>query len=135
MGGGPLRMPWQQMATTRRVISSGTFFAAVTLACLPAGALGQGPVLDTPDKLWRDFRPDAPDLDTQQIRSWHEDQADFETLRFTAEREAEGRVRVFAIRGAQPAVPACPGFCTFTAADRRHRAIGSGFGPVAVTCA
>jgi dienelactone hydrolase len=97
------------MATTRRVISSWTFFAAATLACLPAGALGQGPVLDTPDKLWRDFRPDAPDLDTQQIRSWHEDQADFETLRFTAEHEAGGRVRVFAIRGAPTRGARLPG--------------------------
>jgi dienelactone hydrolase len=60
----------------------------------------QAPVIDTPEKLWRDFRPDVPDLEIETIRSWHEDQSDFETLRFTAERESGGRVRVFAIRGA-----------------------------------
>ncbi len=58
------------------------------------------PVLDTPEKLWRDVRVDSPELEIQTLRSWQENGANFETLRFTAEREPEGRVRVFAIRGA-----------------------------------
>ena len=85
---------------SERLIVSWVLFSATAVTCLPAGALGQGLVLDTPDKVWRDFRPDAPDLEIEKIRSWHEDQADFETLRFTAERESGGRVSVFAIRGA-----------------------------------
>jgi cephalosporin-C deacetylase-like acetyl esterase len=79
------------------------FFAALFGSLQFAGqahVLGQASVLDTPDKLWRDFSPERPDLEIETIKSWHEGQADFETLRFTAEREPEGRVRVFAIRGA-----------------------------------
>jgi dienelactone hydrolase len=65
--------------------------------------------MDTPEKVWRDFRPDAPDLEIETIRRWHEDQADLETLRFTAERDSSGRVRVFAIRGAPTRGTRLPG--------------------------
>src|SRR5580700_629900 len=97
------------MASERRLTILWTFLAGTAVTCLPAGAFGQGPVLDTPDKVWRDFRPDAPDLEIEKIRSWHENQADFETLRFTAERESGGRVRVFAIRGAPTTGARLPG--------------------------
>ncbi len=77
------------------------------IICFAAGllreserAFAQAPILDTPEKLWRDFRVDSPELEIKTIRSWQENGSDFETLRFTAEREPEGRVRVFAIRGA-----------------------------------
>lgn len=83
--------------------------AATALAWHPSGAIGQALVIDTPDKVWRDFRPEAPELEIETIRSWHEDQADFETLRFTAERESSGRVRVFAIRGAPKGGTRLPG--------------------------
>jgi dienelactone hydrolase len=89
-----------------------TIFAAVLAALgaagLPARAVGQAAVFDTPEKLWRDFRPDA-DLEVESIRRWHENQADFETFRFTAEREGAGRVRVFAIRGAPTEGKRLPG--------------------------
>ncbi|HET6324280.1 MAG TPA: acetylxylan esterase [Planctomycetaceae bacterium] len=75
-------------------------FAAEALLGATRCAWAQAPILDTPEKVWRDFRSDTPDLEVETIRSWHENQGDFETLRFTAERESGGRVRVFAIRGA-----------------------------------
>jgi cephalosporin-C deacetylase-like acetyl esterase len=74
--------------------------AAMWVAWLPLTVLGQAPVFETPEQLWRDFRPDSPELEIETIKSWHDDQTAFETLRFTAERESGGRVRVFAIRGA-----------------------------------
>src|ERR1700722_12148328 len=74
--------------------------AATWVASLPFRALGQAPVFETPEKLWRDFRPGSPELELETIKSWHDDQGTFETFRFTAERESGGRVRVFAIRGA-----------------------------------
>jgi dienelactone hydrolase len=85
--------------------------ASLVVMGLTAGsvALGQATVLDTPDKLWRDFRPDVPELEIQIIKSWQEGLAAFETLRFTAERESEGRVRVFAIRGAPTGGTRLPG--------------------------
>jgi cephalosporin-C deacetylase-like acetyl esterase len=74
--------------------------AATWVAWLPFPALGQAPDFETPEKLWRDFRPDSPELELETIKSWHDDQGTFETFHFTAERESGGRVRVFAIRGA-----------------------------------
>jgi dienelactone hydrolase len=74
--------------------------AAMSLASFPIAAPGQAPVFNTPEQLWRDFRPDSPELEIETIKSWREDHAAFETFRFTAEREAGGRVRAFAIRGA-----------------------------------
>jgi dienelactone hydrolase len=97
------------MTTNRRLIVRWIFLIATALMCLPCGAFGQSPLLDTPDKLWRDFRSDAPDLEVETIRTWREDQADFETLRFTAERESGGRVRVFAFRGAPSSGSRLPG--------------------------
>lgn len=66
----------------------------------PAVAVGQAAVFDTPEKLWRDFNPESPDLEIESLKKWQEEGAAFEKLRFTAEREAGGKVRVFAIRGA-----------------------------------
>jgi cephalosporin-C deacetylase-like acetyl esterase len=86
-----------------------TVLLATVLPGSTAAIFAQTPVLDTPDKLWRDFRVDSPELEIQTLRRWHEDGVDFETLRFTAEREPEGRVRVFTIRGAPTAGGHLPG--------------------------
>ena len=52
------------------------------------GAFGQAPVFDTPEKLWRDFNPESPQLETRVLQTWREGNARFEKLRFTAERES-----------------------------------------------
>ncbi|HUE15426.1 MAG TPA: acetylxylan esterase [Planctomycetaceae bacterium] len=70
------------------------------LVLCPVAAFGQVPVFDTPEKLWRDFNPESPDLEIESLKKWEEQGAAFEKLRFTSEREAGGKVRVFAIRGA-----------------------------------
>jgi dienelactone hydrolase len=88
------------MPSNRRVATFCLLFAATGLTGAPLSVWAQGSAMDTPEKVWRDFRPDAPDPEIETIRSWHEAESDFQTLRFTAERESGGRVRVFAIRGA-----------------------------------
>ena len=73
----------------------------IALLASPARVRSQpAAVYDTPAKLWRDFDPQSPDLDVESIKKWEENGASFEKLRFTSEREAGGKVRVFAIRGA-----------------------------------
>jgi dienelactone hydrolase len=72
----------------------------VGLLLVPSAAFAQADVFDTPEKLWRDFNPESPDLDVTSLKKWDEDGATFEKLRFTSEREEGGKVRVFAIRGA-----------------------------------
>jgi dienelactone hydrolase len=72
----------------------------LALAFFPANALGQAEVFDTPEKLWRDFDPQSPDLEVESLKKWEEGGASLEKVRFTSEREEGGKVRVFAIRGA-----------------------------------
>ena len=73
----------------------------LALALCPSAAFGQPAlVFDTPEKLWRDFNPESPDLDIDSLKKWNEGGIAYEKLRFTSEREAGGKVRVFAIRGA-----------------------------------
>jgi cephalosporin-C deacetylase-like acetyl esterase len=73
----------------------------IVLLASPATVHGQpAAVFDTPEKLWRDFDPQSPDLDIESLKKWEENGASFEKLRFTSERESGGKVRVFAIRGA-----------------------------------
>lgn len=86
-----------------------TWLIALCCLLLPNCTFGQAPVFDTPEKLWRDFNPESPDLETQILKSWREENATFENLRFTAERESGGKVRVFAIRGAPQAGSRLPG--------------------------
>jgi dienelactone hydrolase len=66
----------------------------------PSAAFGQALVYDTPEKLWRDFNPESPDLEITSLKKWEEEGIALEKLRFTSEREEGGKVRVFAIRGA-----------------------------------
>ncbi len=97
------------MATQKQLRAACVLLIALTSLWPFARVFGQGPEINTPEQLWRDFRPDVPDLEIEKIRSWREDQADFETLRFTAEREPGGKVRVFAIRGAPHSGNQLPG--------------------------
>ncbi len=86
------------MRIRRRLLYKLVFIALLTS---PAVVHAQEAVVyDTPEKLWRDFDPQSPDLDIESIKKWEENGASFEKLRFTSEREVGGKVRVFAIRGA-----------------------------------
>ena len=81
------------------------------LACIlgPSAAFGQALVYDRPDKLWRDFNPESPDLEVTSLKKWDEDGIALEKLRFTSEREEGGKVRVFAIRGGPQEGSGLPG--------------------------
>jgi dienelactone hydrolase len=81
------------------------------LACIlgPSAAFGQALVYDRPDKLWRDFNPESPDLEVTSLKKWDEDGIALEKLRFTSEREEGGKVRVFAIRGGPQKGSGLPG--------------------------
>jgi dienelactone hydrolase len=81
----------------------------ICLVLFPTSAFGQTTVFDTPEKLWRDFNPESPDLEIESLKKWQEDGVAFEKLRFTSERESGGKVRVFAIRGAPLAGARLPG--------------------------
>ena len=81
----------------------------ICLVLFPASAFGQTTVFDTPEKLWRDFNPESPELELESLKKWQEEGAAFEKLRFTSERESGGKVRVFAIRGAPLAGARLPG--------------------------
>jgi dienelactone hydrolase len=94
------RQSWSMMATEHSLIPVRCVFAAGAFLAGRCALFGQAPTIDTPDKLWREFQAEKPELEIETIRTWHDDQAEFQTLRFTAERESNGRVRVFAIRGA-----------------------------------
>ena len=84
--------------------------AFIALLASPTAVHAQeAAVYDTPEKLWRDFDPQSPDLDIESIKKWEENGASFEKLRFTSEREVGGKVRVFAIRGAHARRIATPG--------------------------
>ena len=95
------------------------------LVLCPVAAFGQVPVFDTPEKLWRDFNPESRDLEIESLKKWDEQGAAFEKLRFTSEREAGGKVRVFAFRrgGAREGDAAARASSTSMAEGRRHVAL------------
>jgi dienelactone hydrolase len=61
------------------------------------------------EDLWRDFDPEALPLDVETIRTWEEEGAAYQTLRFTGEGANDARVRVYAIQGAPREGKALPG--------------------------
>ena len=93
------------MRSNRRVIQ--LLLVAIVLG--PSAAFAQALVYDTPEKLWRDFNPESPDLEITSLKKWEEEGIALEKLRFTSERDEGGKVRVFAIRGAPRNGSSLPG--------------------------
>jgi dienelactone hydrolase len=83
----------------------------LVLAMIPLGpAHAEEPkAITSVEDLWRGFDPEALPLEVETIKTWEEDGAVLQTLRFTGERVNEERVRVFAIQGAPREGKAMPG--------------------------
>ena len=73
----------------------------LALALCPSAAFGQPAlVFDTPEKLWRDFNPESPDLDIDSLRNGTRKESRSRSCGLPPSARREGRCRVFAIRGA-----------------------------------
>ncbi len=96
------------LGTRRRRVSCIAALSAGAIASLLAALASpaDAPADDAPkqiasvEDLWRGFDPEAQPLDVETIRTWEEDGAAFQTLRFTGETAGDAKVRVYAIQGA-----------------------------------
>jgi dienelactone hydrolase len=61
------------------------------------------------EDLWRDFDPEALPLEVETIRTWEEEGAVFQTLRFTGELANDAKVRVYTMQGAPREGKVLPG--------------------------
>jgi dienelactone hydrolase len=78
-------------------------FAAMlqpALADFPNRSHADLPPLATPLEVWEGYDPDTLPLEVEPLKSWTEDEAHFEKLRFTSQISDGVKVRVFALRGA-----------------------------------
>ena len=131
------------LGTRRRRVSCIAALSAGAIASLLAALASpaDAPADDAPkqiasvEDLWRGFDPEAQPLDVETIRTWEEDGAAFQTLRFTGETAGDAKVRVYAIQGAPREGKGLPGSSTSTAAVRRRRSTGSDSGRSAATSA
>jgi dienelactone hydrolase len=102
-----------KITSTRALASTFAFFCSLCLCASVVrcsfGKAEEPQAIASVDDLWHGIDPEALPLEVETIRTWEEQGAVYQTLRFTGERAQGSRVRVFAIQGAPREGPALPG--------------------------
>ena len=101
------RLRLSQLACTRKATFPAggfLFLLAATLVLMSVtrrlSAAVEPEKIASVENLWRGFDPEALPLDVETTKTWEEQGAVFQTLRFTGESTKSAKVRVFAICGA-----------------------------------